>query len=397
MLFYGHGMKQSKTVKNKTWEKTKVQNLVRHKSGRYYARIYAGGKETWKALKTDIMEVAKAKLRDMAGDIEKTTRANAAQDRGRMTLGDCATIFREQLARGISMPGRGKTIKRLRPNSVTYREKCIVALFKSRPAWETTDVRKLGAHEVEKWSNELAAKYSPTVHNNTLGTLRFLFQIARKAGAIHDDPSEDAPKSSIRKSTLRLPERGQFLAFVESIRTAGAWCSKDCADLVQFFAFTGARKNEAAHVLWADVDFNRNRLFIREGKGGNTRHVPLIGEAQELINRMRAERPDEPLDAPVLRVREAQKAMDKAAKKVGMERITHHDLRHLFATTCIESRIDIPTVSRWLGHQDGGALAMKTYGHLRDDHSAEAASRVSFAAAAPAENIISISAAGATA
>jgi integrase len=82
--------------------------------------------------------------------------------------------------------------------------------------------------------------------------------------------------------------------------------------------------------------------------------------------------------------------MDKAAKKVGMERITHHDLRHLFATTCIESRIDIPTVSRWLGHQDGGALAMRTYGHLRDDHSAEAASRVSFAAAPPAENIISI-------
>jgi len=39
-----------------------------------------------------------------------------------------------------------------------------------------------------------------------------------------------------------------------------------------------------------------------------------------------------------------------------MARITHHDLRHLFATTCIEAGVDIPTVSRWLGHQDGGAL-----------------------------------------
>ena len=27
--------------------------------------------------------------------------------------------------------------------------------------------------------------------------------------------------------------------------------------------------------------------------------------------------------------------------------------------------VDIPTVSRWLGHKDGGALAMKVYGHLR--------------------------------
>ena len=61
--------------------------------------------------------------------------------------------------------------------------------------------------------------------------------------------------------------------------------------------------------------------------------------------------------------------MDRACEKVGAERITHHDLRHLFATRCIESGVDIPTVSRWLGHKDGGALAMKTYGHLRREHS----------------------------
>ncbi|MBU6410034.1 MAG: hypothetical protein KGR98_06580, partial [Verrucomicrobia bacterium] len=39
-------------------------------------------------------------------------------------------------------------------------------------------------------------------------------------------------------------------------------------------------------------------------------------------------------------------------------------LRHLFATRCIEAGVDIPTVLRWLGHQDGGALCMKTFGHL---------------------------------
>jgi hypothetical protein len=41
---------------------------------------------------------------------------------------------------------------------------------------------------------------------------------------------------------------------------------------------------------------------------------------------------------------------------------THHDFRHFFATTCIESGVDISTVSRWFGHKDGGALAMKRYG-----------------------------------
>ena len=41
--------------------------------------------------------------------------------------------------------------------------------------------------------------------------------------------------------------------------------------------------------------------------------------------------------------------------------------------------MDIPTVSRWLGHKDGGALAMKTYGHLRREHSIAQAQKVSFA------------------
>ncbi len=77
-------------------------------------------------------------------------------------------------------------------------------------------------------------------------------------------------------------------------------------------------------------------------------------------------------------VRECQKAMNRAANEIGMVRITHHDLRHLFATLCIESGVDIPTVSRWLGHKDGGALAMKVYGHLRDQHSVAMAQRVTF-------------------
>jgi hypothetical protein len=63
-------------------------------------------------------------------------------------------------------------------------------------------------------------------------------------------------------------------------------------------------------------------------------------------------------------------------KRMGIElvtpipKLTHHDLRQLFATRCIEAGVDIPTVSRWLGHSDGGAPAMRVYGHIREQHSA---------------------------
>ena len=78
---------------------------------------------------------------------------------------------------------------------------------------------------------------------------------------------------------------------------------------------------------------------------GRCAAVPLIPDARALFERMRSERHGEPLDAKVFRVGECQKALDRACKKVGADRITHHDLRHLFATRCIESGVDIPTVS----------------------------------------------------
>ena len=94
---------------------------------------------------------------------------------------------------------------------------------------------------------------------------------------------------------------------------------------------------------------------------------------------MRSERSDESPTEKVFRVNEAQNAINSAVRKLGIPRITHHDLRHLFATVGIEAGIDIPTVSRWLGHKDGGALAMKTHGHLRREHSVAQALKVSFA------------------
>ena len=36
-----------------------------------------------------------------------------------------------------------------------------------------------------------------------------------------------------------------------------------------------------------------------------------------------------------------------------------------------DDKLAIPTVAKWLGHKDGGALLIKTYSHVRDKHRAE--------------------------
>jgi integrase len=176
------------------------------------------------------------------------------------------------------------------------------------------------------------------------------------------------------------------------MENGGSRDSRNCADLVRFLAFGGFRKGEAATIIWSDCDFERGEILVRGDpetgtKNWTIRRVPMIPDMQGLLGRLRKERQGETARDSVMHVRECQKAMDRAGKVVGMTRITHHDLRHLFATRCIESGVDIPTVSRWLGHKDGGALAMRVYGHLRDQHSVNMAQKVTFATPKPDNSV----------
>src|SRR5258707_742224 len=75
---------------------------------------------------------------------------------------------------------------------------------------------------------------------------------------------------------------------------------------------------------------------------------------------------------------ECQKSLTRGCKLIGIHRLTHHSLRHLFASVCIESGLDMQTLSKWLGHSDGGVLAQKVYGHLCQQHSQSMAAKVTF-------------------
>ncbi|MGH7977491.1 MAG: site-specific integrase, partial [Limisphaerales bacterium] len=190
----------------------------------------------------------------------------------------------------------------------------------------------------------------------------------------------------------------QFEKLVEEIRNSGSGFAKSSAELVQFLACGGFRKSEAANIAWVDCDFKRGKIIVKGDpetglkarRVGEYREVPMIPDMRKLLTQIQSDRPDEPQTEKVMRVFECKKSITTACKKLGIPRFTHHDLRHLFATRCIESGVDIPTVSRWLGHKDGGALAMKTYGHLRDEHSTNMAQKVTYLEvskiAAPADN-----------
>jgi integrase len=188
----------------------------------------------------------------------------------------------------------------------------------------------------------------------------------------------------VRRKELQLPEPDQFLALVQKVRTAGSRDNDNCGDATEFLSYAGPRLNEAAKIYGRDCSFFKNEITIRGDaitgtKNWEIRRVPMIPEMRKLLERLKSERGEQEfLDNPVLRVRKFNRSLKSACKKLGLYHLTHHDLRHLFATRCIESGVDIPTVAKWLGHKNSGVLAMQTYGHLRDKHSANMAEKVIF-------------------
>jgi integrase len=364
-------VKQCKPTK--TWERTRLQNLVRHKSGRYYARAFAGGKEVWKSLKTSHFSVAEARLAEFLKEHRERLSNGNGEVSAKMTFGGAAAVHLRNLDDNLS----------IKPRTRDYWRECLAALQKSWPGLSETEIRKITQADCKKWASAYAKTASATRYNNTVSVLRHVLNVAVECGVVYSNAAAAVKRAPVRVKEIALPTIDKFNALTAEMRAGHSRDSVNCADLASGLAFTGCRIGEAREIAWRDVDFDAGEIVVRgDAKTGTKnwelRRVPLIPDARVLFQRMRSERPGELLDAKVFRVGECQKALDRACKKVGTDRITHHDLRHLFATRCIESGVDIPTVSRWLGHKDGGALAMRTYGHLRREHSIAQAQRVTF-------------------
>lgn len=372
------------------WVATRRANLVRYvPSGTYFARLRVGGKLIQKSLGTDKLTVAEMRL----GDFERAEKKKAATltgaTKGKLTFGQALQIYRDRGFRAVRALSR-KSLVRLKPRSIEYYEQRVVALEKIWPGLGKTDISKITVTDCQKWAARCHADdWSGSSFNHTLGLVRQVFEVAIDAGARYDNPALSVPRESERNKKPELIPTEKFEPFVQAIENAGSGKSRPCAELVRFLAYTGVRKGEAAAVTWADCDFEKGLIRVKgdaetglKGRAvGDYRLVPMIPELSKMLTRIRAERAEEKPDASVMRVRECQKAMNRAAQALGLPRPTHHTLRHLFATRCIESGVAIPTVAHWLGHKDGGALAMKVYGHLTDHHSISMAQKVSFGAA----------------
>jgi integrase len=144
-----------------------------------------------------------------------------------------------------------------------------------------------------------------------------------------------------------------------------------------FLCYTGMRLGEARRVQWKDV---KSDHIIIKGTKSKTSHriLPLWSELNRLVEAIKKYRNTKESGEYIIKRRRIDKALKIACDASHIQYLRHHDLRHYFATKAIQSGVDIPTVSQWLGHSDGGALAMKVYTNLMDGHVITQAKKLTF-------------------
>ena len=142
--------------------------------------------------------------------------------------------------------------------------------------------------------------------------------------------------------------------------------------VVRFLAQTGMRIAEARRTEWANVKGDHFSLPGSVTKNGKPRAIPFVPGIRATLRALRRVGDG----VRVIPQAACQTALRSACKRAGLSSMSHHDFRHLFATRAVESEVDIPTVARWLGHTDGGALLGRRYFHLLSSHSRRMAARV---------------------
>jgi integron integrase len=261
--------------------------------------------------------------------------------------------------------------------------------------------REMGAAEVEAFLSLLAVqrKVAASTQNQALSALLFLYRVVLGLQLPWMEGVVRAKRSKRVPSVLSQDEARSLLAHMEGRPQV----------LASLLYGTGMRLMECLRLRVKDVDFARNEITIRGGKGAKDRHTvlpkSLVEPLQREIERARmlhaadlaagfgaaalpyalarkypsaardfgwqyvfpsVQRSTDPNDGMERRhhVDDAilARGLKAARLRAGIAKpVTAHTLRHSFATHLLEMGYDIRTVQELLGHRDVATTQIYTH------------------------------------
>lgn len=140
------------------------------------------------------------------------------------------------------------------------------------------------------------------------------------------------------------------------------------ANLIRFMALTGLRIHEA--LLLQDGDVLAAIVVGKSKTAAGRRSIPHTDATRALVARQklaRAKGSEYLFPSPTGKQAHLSHTSAKlvaARERAGMLDVTFHALRHTFATNLVAANVHPKQAAELMGHKDGGALFLRTYGHL---------------------------------
>ena len=201
----------------------------------------------------------------------------------------------------------------------------------------------------------LDRRLSPQTINGHLIAIRSFYRYLQEEEELKID------NPVISGLSLRLPKPLPRFLQDSEVRAFFSVISKQ-RDLAIFMLMLrcGLRVEEVANLTLGAVDYKRNQIMVRCGKGAKDRLVYLYDDAAEALADYLQLRPetDEPriflvekgiYKSSPLSVRGIQKRAEYYSDKSGVH-VSCHQLRHTMATDLLNAGADIMTIQYLLGH-----------------------------------------------
>lgn len=221
------------------------------------------------------------------------------------------------------------------------------------------------------------APISPTTRCRYLTNLRQFFKWLTQENYLLYNPASELvlPKTTASLPVVLTDEEVE--ALMEQPDTETPYGLRGRAILEDFYS-TGIRRTELCRLELSDLSLSRLTLFIREGKGGKDRLLPLGERAARWLTRYVNEvRPQLLLDVsePTLFLNDYggmfrdSKLGDRVKRYLKNAGITApgscHLLRHAMATHMLENGAELRFIQAMLGHADFRATQVYTHVSIR--------------------------------
>lgn len=174
-----------------------------------------------------------------------------------------------------------------------------------------------------------------------------------------------------------VPTDAELQKLIEVLNTDE---NRPICQLVLYILSTGCRLNEALSAEWKNVSLDK-RLWIvphESSKSKRPRTIPLNDSALSVLKQINRKESDvyvftnAKTNKPFVNV---FKPWDRIRTKAGLPQLRLHDLRHMYATYCVNNGCTIFEVSQLLGHAD--TRVSQRYSHLSTTTMLTAANSVS--------------------